>query len=87
MKKLLVPILLLMMFIPFYVNAESKYLYDVLKSEAENGELAREYTGEHHDSFTEEPTHKIYHWFGNDYEEANQILEKIMFYLEGIVGK
>ena len=76
MKKLLVPILLLMMFIPFYVNAESKYLYDVLKSEAENGELAREYTGEHHDSFTEEPTHKIYHWFGNDYEEANQILEK-----------
>ena len=64
-----------MMFVPFVVNAESKYLYDILKNEAESGGLAKEYTGEHHDSFTEEPTYKIYHWFGNDYEEANQILE------------
>ena len=76
MKKLLLPILLFMMFVPFVVNAESKYLYDILKNEAESGGLAKEYTGEHHDSFTEEPTYKIYHWFGNDYEEANQILEK-----------
>ena len=76
MKKLILPILLFLMLIPVVVNAESKYLYDVLKNEAKTGGLAREYIGEHHDSFTEEPTHKIYHWFGNDYEEANQILEK-----------
>ena len=78
MKKLLVPFLLLIMFIPFYVNAESKYLYDVLKDEAESGGLAREYTGEHHDSFTEEPSKKIYHWYAdqNDTDAANEILDK-----------
>ncbi len=76
MKKLLVPILLLIMFIPLYVNAETRYLYDVLKDEAENGGLAREYTGEHHDSFTEEPSRKIYHWYADDVNEGNQVLEK-----------
>ena len=81
MKKLLVPILLLIMFIPLYVNAETKYLYDVLKDEAENGGLAREYTGEHHDSFTEEPSRKIYHWYANNGDEGNQVLEKNNTYL------
>lgn len=76
MKKLLLPILLLIMFIPFYVNAESKYLYDVLKDEAESGGLAREYTGEHHDSFIEEPSKKIYHWYAQNDDEGYQVLEK-----------
>ena len=76
MRKLLLPILLLIMFIPFYVNAESKYLYDVLKEEAESGGLAKEYTGEHHDSYTEYPSKKIYHWYAENDDEGNQVLEK-----------
>jgi len=76
MKKILVPILLLIMFIPFYVNAKSKYLYDVLKDEAESGGLAREYIGEHKDSFTEEPSEKIYHWYAADYNEGTTIQDK-----------
>ena len=64
MKKSLILIILLLIF-PVVVNAESKYLYDVLKNEAESNRLAREYTGEHHDSFTEEPSKKIYHWFAS----------------------
>ncbi len=75
MKKFILPFILLM-FIPIYVNAEARYLYDVLKKEAENGGLAREYIGEHHDSFTKEPSHKIYHWYAENDEEGNQILEK-----------
>jgi len=63
-------------FMPFIVNAESKYLYDVLKNEAERGGLAREYTGEHHDSFTEEPSKKIYHWYAANDNEGNQVPEK-----------
>ena len=76
MKKFMLPILLFLMFIPFVVNAESKYLYDVLKNEAESGGLAKEYTGEHHDSFTQEPSHKIYHWYANNYTEGNLVLQK-----------
>ena len=38
-------------------------LYNVLAKEAETGGLARKYTGNHHDSFTEEPSKKIYHWY------------------------
>ena len=55
-------------------------LYEVLEKEANIGTYAKEYTGEHHDSFTEEPSKKIYHWYapsgtsGN--ELANQILDK-----------
>jgi len=74
MKKIL--LILLLLITPITVKAESKYLYDVLKDEAENGGLAKEYTGEHHDSFTKEPTHKIYHWYAENEEKANQILEK-----------
>ena len=75
MKKSLFLIILLLMF-PVVVNAESKYLYDVLKNEAENNGLAREYTGEHHDSFTQEPTKKIYHWYAENNTEGEQVLEK-----------
>ena len=57
MKKLelILPIFLFMMFTPFAVKAESKYLYNVLEDETESGGLAKEYNGEHHDSFIEEP--------------------------------
>ena len=58
MKKILL-ILLIIIMLPITVKAESKYLYDVLKNEAENNGLAKEYTGEHHDSFTEEPSKKM----------------------------
>ena len=74
--KFILSILLFIMLMPFMVNAESKYLYDVLKNESESGGLAREYTGEHYDSFTEEPSHKIYHWYAENDEEGNQVIEK-----------
>ena len=76
MKKFILLILLLIMFIPVVVNAESKYLYDILKNEAESGGLAKEYTGEHHDSFKEEPSKKIYHWYAQNDDEGYQVLEK-----------
>ncbi len=58
------------------VHAESKYLYDVLKEEAESGGLAKEYTREHHDSFTKDPTHQIYHWYATTEEEGYAINRK-----------
>lgn len=63
MKKSLIIFLFSIMLVPLAVKAETRYLYDVLKDESESGGLAREYTGEHHDSFIKEPTHKIYHWY------------------------
>ena len=75
MKKILL-ILLMIIMLPITVKAESKYLYDVLKNEAENNGLAKEYTGEHHDSFTKEPSKKIYHWYAETDEEGNQVLGK-----------
>ena len=38
-------------------------LYNVLKEAAEDGIYAKEYTSSHKDSFTEEATQKIYHWY------------------------
>ena len=75
MKKYFI-LLFVIMCLPLMVHAESKYLYDVLKNEAESGGLAKEYTGQHHDSFTEEPTHKIYHWYTDVYYKGNEIIEK-----------
>jgi len=78
-KRLFIYIIIItLMFISNYtvVKAKSNYLYDVLKDEAESGGLAREYTGEHHDSFTEEPSKKIYHWYAESNDEGNQVLEK-----------
>ena len=75
MKKILL-ILLIIIMLPITIKAESKYLYDVLKNEAENNGLAKEYTGEHHDSFTEEPSKKIYYWNAKNDDEGNQVLEK-----------
>ena len=51
-------------------------LYNVLAKEAETGGLARKYTGEHHDSFTEEPSKDIYHWYAKNNTEGNQVLDK-----------
>ena len=51
-------------------------LYEVLEKEANVGSLAEEYTGEHQDSFTEEPSKKIYHWYAQDEDEGNQIKNK-----------
>ncbi len=75
-KKIITITIFMILFIPFIVNAESKYLYDVLKDEAESGGLAREYTGSHRDSFTEEPSQKIYHWYATNNTQGNQVLEK-----------
>ena len=39
-------------------------LYDVLKNEYDSGSgHVLKYTGSHHDSFTEEPSKDIYHWY------------------------
>ena len=76
MRKIIILIFILALLLPITVNAENNYLYDVLKNEAESNGLAREYTGEHHDSFTKEPSHKIYHWYGSNSENANSILDK-----------
>ncbi len=65
MKKLKV-ILIILLFIPFIVKADSLFLYDVLKNEAESDGLAKEYTGEHQDSITKEATDNIYHWYANN---------------------
>lgn len=73
---LFLPIVLIVFLIPDEIYAESKILYDVLKEEAESGGLAKEYNGEHHDSFTDEPTYKIYHWYAENDEEGNQVIEK-----------
>ena len=77
MKKILSIILLLIILTPITIKAESKYLYDVLKYEAEKeGGLAKEYTREHQDSTEGTGTEKIYHFFAGSNEEANQILQK-----------
>lgn len=67
---------ILLMYIPLMVSAKANYLYDVLKDEAESNGLATEYIGEHHDSFLEEPSKKIYHWHSDTELQSNQILEK-----------
>ncbi len=51
-------------------------LYDVLEAEANVGTYAKEYTGSHHDSFTEEPTKSIYYWYGSNDTNATAILDK-----------
>ncbi len=55
---------------------DNKTLYGVLRSEALNNGLAKEYTGEHHDSFTEEPSKKIYHWYAENDSEGTEIQNK-----------
>ena len=52
------------------VKAESKYLYDVLKDEAESGGVAKEYTREHQDTTNNTGTDKIYHYYAYNDETA-----------------
>ena len=59
-------------------------LYNVLKDAAKDGTYAAQYTGNHHDSFTEVPSKKIYywhvddgsHWYGSAFTKADAILDK-----------
>ena len=55
---------------------ESPSLYNVLKFEYEDGGLAHIYEGEHRDSYTEEPSKNIYHWYANNSQAVNPIKEK-----------
>ena len=75
MKK--ISLLLLILLIPFIGHAESKYLYDVLKEEAESNGVATEYAGTHQDSLdATKSTKKIYHWKANNGEDANEVIQK-----------
>ncbi|MBQ3306781.1 MAG: hypothetical protein IJG68_01150 [Bacilli bacterium] len=77
MKKIFYTLLIVLFLVPVITHAETKKLYDVFKEEAESGSgLVQEYTEEHHDSFTEEGTEKIYHWYGSNDTNANTILDK-----------
>ena len=51
-------------------------LYNVLKEEAENNGLARKYTGSHQDSFTQQPSRDIYHWYAANNTAGTQVLDK-----------
>ena len=51
-------------------------LYGVLKSAAQEGTYAKEYTGEHQDSFLGTGNKKIYHWYGSDNANGTAILNK-----------
>ena len=64
-----------------------KTLYEVLEKEANIGTYAREYTGEHHDSFTEEPTKKIYHWYAPNTTSGNELANEILDKFNVIYGK
>ena len=61
-RKMLIIILIYLLAIPFTAKAQPNYLYDVLKDEAENGGLAKEYIGAHQDSPSGVGTSKIYAW-------------------------
>ena len=73
---LLLTIISILLLLPFLVKAESGFLYDVLKNEAEANGLAKEYTGEHRDSLNIEPSKKIYHWYAISDEEGAQVNNK-----------
>ena len=60
------------------IQAKSRYLYDVIKEEAESEGMAREYTKEHFDNInTELSTYKIYHWYAENNEEGTALLDRI----------
>ncbi|MBQ3306868.1 MAG: InlB B-repeat-containing protein [Bacilli bacterium] len=55
---------------------EIPILYNVLKHETEDGGLARKYEGEHKDSFTEEASHDIYHWYAENDTQGTEVTNK-----------
>ena len=77
MKKRLIALLLVVFAVPSVVNAESKYLYDVLKTETEKeGGVAREYTREHQDTVDGSGKEKIYYYHASTDEDAIAIKNK-----------
>ena len=48
-------------------------LYGVLEDAAEEGTYATEYTGAHKDSFTQNPSKKVYHWYANSSSDGATI--------------
>ena len=57
-------------------ETHSSTLYNVLKRETNIGTYAKEYTGNHRDSFTENPTKNVYYWKADNDTEATAILDK-----------
>ena len=53
-------------------------LYKILKAAAEEGTYAKEYTGGHKDSFTEDATQKIYHWYAPNTTAGNVLATAIL---------
>ena len=74
-KQRLILIIILVLFLPVLTNAKTKFLYDVIKDATEEN-LAHEYNGNHHDSFTEEPSQKIYYWYAINSTQGNIISER-----------
>ena len=73
-NKILIIIIIMIIGFPIITNARAKYLYDVFSKASSS--VVKEYTDAHHDSFTEEPTHKIYYWLADDDIKALQVMEK-----------
>lgn len=57
------------------IEVNHPYLYNVLEDAATEGTYAKTYTGNHHDSFTVEPSKDIYYWYGSDDTNATAILD------------
>ena len=55
---------------------EKPTLYKILEEAAKAGTYAKEYTGGHKDSFIEDSTQKIYHWYGSNSVNGTAILDK-----------
>ena len=53
-------------------------LYNVLKCAAEEWGFAKKYTGEHKDSFTEEASKDIYHWYAPTTNAGNALATQIL---------
>ncbi len=58
------------------VDKYDQTLYGVLEKAAKKGTYAKKYTGNHHDSFTEEPSKDIYHWWADNDTNGTAILDK-----------
>ena len=56
--------------------AEAMTLYDIFEKESNDGIYATEYAGEHRDSYIENGTKKIYHWYASNSDMASEIQNK-----------
>ncbi len=57
---------------------EKPTLYKILEEAAQAKTYAREYNGSHKDSFTEDGTHKIYHWYAEYGTAGNALASDIL---------